>query len=223
MNKILLKSIIALVLFGLVIIPFSTARAETEVTPLKKQEPIKLYYEDFLNQEDLDLKITKLLKDDAVPGVLVVHKEEYSNLAPQAIPIGQWRNWQNGKVKYNGKRTDTYGPTLSTVAGDPGIIIDLSYSDSHAASHSGDFGLSDAGVNLAVGFAVTGSYSVSYAGSYKIPSKDNGKDVTRANLNIKVVYANHSYTVKNASYPNGKTGTAKKPYGIYYEKVITYE
>jgi len=223
MNKILIKSIIALILFSLVIIPYSTARAEADVTPNKEHEPIKLYYEDFLNQEDLDLKITKLLKDAAVPGVLVVHKEEYSNLAPQAIPIGQWWNWQNGKAKYNGKRNDTFGPTLSTLAGDPGIIINLDYSESHDGSHSGSFGLSDAGVNLAVGFTVNGSYSVSFTGSYKIPSIDNGKDVARANLNLKVVYANHSYTVKNASYPNGKTGTAKKPYGVYYEKVITYE
>ncbi|MCR6111735.1 hypothetical protein HXA35_15405 [Bacillus sp. A301a_S52] len=224
MNKFL-NIAITFLCFCLVIIPTSTALAKTETKEevILEQEPIKLYYEDFINEEELELEITNLLNDDSVSGVLVVHKNEKNPIYTSAFPIGQWRNWKNGKIRYNGKKEDTFGSTINTVAGDPGLTIQLDYKKAHSATYSGNFGLNATGITMAVGFSVTSSYEVSYKGSYKVPKKHNGKKVKRAQLNGKIVYANHSYTVKSPSYPQGKTGTAKKPYGVYYQKNITYK
>ncbi|MBO1003913.1 hypothetical protein [Pseudogracilibacillus auburnensis] len=220
----LLRFVIALILFGLVITPTSMVLAETEVTLDKEQEPTKLYYEDFLNEEELNEKVTAVLKDDSVSGVLVVHKEEYPDFSLSKFPVGTWKPYKNGQIRYNGPRSDTYNSTVNVFAGDPEITMNLNYSSTHSSTYSGSFGLDAAvGISAAVGFPVTGSNSVSLSGTYKVPSEHNGKTVKRATLRVKVVYANHSYTVRNNSYPKGKTGTAKKPYGVYYQKTFTYK
>lgn len=186
-------------------------------------DPIVLYYEDFESEEELDAKVTELLNDESVSGVQVISKAEDSMIGPRAVRLpGKWYTHGAGRIKYY-KLSDSYGPIINSVASDPGVTMKLSYNKKHSATYSGDFGLNSTIVSLTVGFNVTSSYSVSYSGSYKVPTNANNRTVKRATVSSKLIYQRRSYTVVSPKYPKGKTGTAKKPIGIYYQKKLTYK
>ncbi|GIO22810.1 hypothetical protein [Oceanobacillus sp. J11TS1] len=186
-------------------------------------DPVVLYAEDFEGEKELEAKVTELLNDELVSGVQVISKTEERTVGSQATRLpGQWYKQGRARIKYL-KLSDAYGPTINSAAGDPGITMDLPYSKSHAATYSGDYGLTSSIISMAVGFNVTGSYSVSSAGSYKVPSTVDKKKVKTATINSKLIYQRCSYTVVSPEYPSGKEGTAKKPIGIYYQKKITYK
>lgn len=121
--------------------------------------------------------------------------------------------------KYIGQYID-YNKALKTISGNSGVRLNLTYSKSVEASVSTTFGVSKSDISNAVGFNVSKSYSVSYSGTYTVPS-----NVKRATLTAYPLYDKYEYGI----YLKGKlgqpdvkmkTGYALKPIGIHYEKKI---
>lgn len=250
MNRNLFKSFFVLLCLCLAIAPFTLANAESQDEDLYDRDelilgdelaedeeielddedvligeftnPIELYYEDFESKEELEAKVTEFLNDESVSGVQVIPKEE--NMLPlQAVRLpGEWYKYGNSKIKFL-KRSNKFGPAVNSVVSDSGITIHLNDSNSYPAIYSGNSGLNAPIISMIVGFNVTGSYTVSFSGSYTVPEKVNNKKVESVQLNSKLIYQMVSYTVVSPAHPNGKTGTAKKSVGIYYEKETTYK
>lgn len=121
--------------------------------------------------------------------------------------------------RYIGQYID-YNKALNTVSGNSGVTLNLNCSKTIQASVSTTFGVSASDISNVVGFNVSKSYSVSYTGSYKVPS-----NVKRATLTAYPLYDKYEYGI----YLKGKlgqpdvkvkTGYALKPIGIHYEKKI---
>ena len=109
---------------------------------------------------------------------------------------------------------------IKTISGNSGVELNLTYSKSVEASVSTTFGVSKSDISNEVGFNVSKSYSVSYSGTYTVPS-----NVKRATLTAYPLYDKYEYGI----YLKGKlgqpdvkmkTGYALKPIGIHYEKKI---
>lgn len=100
--------------------------------------------------------------------------------------------------------------------------MNLTKSISASASTTFSGAVTKSAISSAVGFSITSSTSVSYTGSYTVPS--NAK---KATLTAYPLYNKYSYGI----YLRGKgslpdtlmtTGIALKPIGIYYSKSVTY-
>lgn len=122
-------------------------------------------------------------------------------------------------VKNLGTYVD-YSRSFGTVSGNKGVTINLSKSISVSSSISSSFGASYGQVSSAVGFNVSSSSTLTYSGSYKVPS-----NVSRAELIAYPLYQRYQYSV----YLKGKSwikdtklgvGYAYKPIGIHYNKKI---
>ncbi|WP_077601810.1 hypothetical protein [Oceanobacillus sojae] len=250
MNRNVFKSFFVLLCLCLAIAPFTLTNAESQgqdlndgdklilddeltgneeielddenILPDEFPDAIELYYEDFESEEELEAEVTKLLHDESVSGVQVISKKE-TIVSPLAVRLpGVWYTHGNSRIQFL-KRSNTYGPVIHSNASDPGITMNMNDTIDYAAAYSGDFGLNPLIISMTVGFNVTDSYTVSYSGSYTVPEKVNNKEVDNVQLNSKLVYQTDSYTVVSPEYPTGKTGIAKKPVGIYYQKQITYK
>ncbi|WP_161898195.1 hypothetical protein [Candidatus Enterococcus leclercqii] len=112
---------------------------------------------------------------------------------------------------------------LQAIQGDSGVELNLSLTKSVSAQYSASLGVDAKFISSVVGFSVTTSYSVTHSGKYTVPSKVNGRKVKYSTVRMGALYNTHSYSVRNASYPNGKDGTAKKTYGMYYSVAHTYK
>ena len=121
--------------------------------------------------------------------------------------------------RYLGQYID-YNNTLRTVSGNGGVNLNLTFSKTLQSSVSTTFGVSKSDISSTVGFNVSSSYTVSYSGSYLVPS-----NVKRATLKAHPLYEKYEYGI----YLRGrmgqpdvkmKTGYALKPIGIHYEKNI---
>lgn len=111
-----------------------------------------------------------------------------------------------------------YSTVYQTLSGASGITLNLGLQKSISASVTSTFGVSKSDISSSVGFNVSKSYSVSYGGSYTVPS-----NVSRAVLKAHPLYEKYEYGI----YLRGKmglpdtrmeTGYALKPIGIHYSK-----
>lgn len=193
------------------------------------QQPIVLYAQDFVSDTDLENAVTTELAKSETGELIVIFDKSGQDIPTKraAPPIGKWiKMTQNGKMlyfKYNGRKADTRGASLQAIQGDPGVELNLSLTKSVSAQYSASLGVDAKFISSVVGFSVTTSYSVTHSGKYTVPSKVNGRKVKYSTVRMGALYNTHSYSVRNASYPNGKDGTAKKPYGMYYSVAHTYK
>lgn len=131
--------------------------------------------------------------------------------------ISRMASYKVSNVKYLGEYID-YGTVYQTLSGESGITLNLGLQKSISASVTNTFGVSNSDISSSVGFNVSKSYSVSYGGSYTVPS-----NVNRAVLKAHPLYEKYEYGI----YLRGKmglpdtrmkTGYALKPIGIHYSK-----
>lgn len=183
---------------------------------------VEVYIQDFPSEEELSNYTTELMQDPDVDGVRVLNRDLASTSAQRrALPLRQWVTVSGKRMRFNGRMSDVAGATINSVAGAPGITIGLDYTKSIAASYTGSATLNATIVSATVGFSVSKSYSVSYKGNYKVEEKNKGKKVKKVTLNAKPLYARYSYSNKSK---NGISNyVAKKPMGIEYSKVYTYQ
>lgn len=220
---------------------FTTAQAQAD----SPQNPV-IYSDDFADEEELNDKLIELLTDPNVEGVSVIHEEQSTlkslnelrhrsvsdkeQLAENSIgissqsglPLWQYKNYGSYRIQRIPNGSNTYGPVINKVSGDPGGTLKLDYSKSVAASATSSFGLDLKYVNAAVGFHVTKNYLVSYSGNMKVPKKNNGKKVKKLTMEARPIFENRKIRVWHLGEYQGVT-TAKKPVGIYYKKVFTYK
>lgn len=194
---------------------------DTTAIQIDEKQP-EVFQDDFKNEQELNSYVTSLLQDPNVEGVSVVDKGLKSNLARSNWPDYQWR--PIGKGRYLapwGFNANTYGSIINSVAGDPGTTIGLNYSRSVSASVNSTLGVEAGPLNLAVGFNVSGSYKVSFTGSYKVENTVNGRKVKRLTLTARPVYMNKKFVLKRIDGVKVNS-VAKKPVGIYYAKSYTF-
>lgn len=104
---------------------------------------------------------------------------------------------------------------LATAIGGPGVVLNISQNKSVATTVSANFGASNAALSGALGYSVTGTTTITISGTFKVPSKVNGKSVKSLKFTAYPVYKTKLYDVykmpwNSFSWTKQGTGTAKK-------------
>ncbi|MCI7144914.1 MAG: hypothetical protein MR991_00430 [Clostridiales bacterium] len=127
------------------------------------------------------------------------------------------------------KLSNVYGANYLNVSGAPGINIGLS--DARTKSYSITFGATYGCPSPNIANAVWGTSSaktLTYYGTWTVPSKHNGKSVKRGHLHMRPEYSKRQYTVYSrvsgyTDWEKKGTSTTKRAYGVDIYKTFTYK
>lgn len=160
---------------------------------------------------------TIVLDDDTISPVLSMSA---SPLSADAV-LYNVKNVQN--------KSNSFGKDYLNVSGDPGITIGLSHAKtkSYALQFGATFGCDKSFIANATWGSSKGS-TLTYSGTWKVPSKSNGKQVKRGYLHMRPEYKVKSYTVYHKNDGTNKwikdgSSTTKKAYGVNIRKTFTYK
>ncbi|MDR3224724.1 MAG: hypothetical protein LBT52_00300 [Clostridiales Family XIII bacterium] len=176
--------------------------------------------DDFSEIRTLGYWIGQLLKDPSVSHVIALYEDDNEHIAPVTTLSVSLLPWRVKNVK-----TLSYGLSSNPIAitsGQPDITIGTAKTSSIPSSYAASFGVAASVVSASVGFRVTGSTSMTYSGTWTIPSKHNGKSVKKGYLEARTIYLRKSYDIYRLSTRQG-TGTAKKAKGVDFSKSYTYK
>lgn len=134
---------------------------------------------------------------------------------------------------------------FATVTGDPNVTISITRTQSVSRTYSCKVNVTIKEINAALGWSKseTDEVSVSNGGSWKVPSKENGKKVAKGTLQGYVYMDRYEYkimrrtvtighggrggmSVRYGKWEDWKTGCIAckaRPNDIYYKKTVTYK
>lgn len=193
----------------------STVLTVDDTMTVSEQYTIINEYLSYPNVEELIVLDESLLEEN-------IDIEKDTNTKARAI-INQY------KVQNVRGGPDVTGSSgLATSIGGPGVVLVIKQTKSVATTVSANFGASNAALSGSIGWSVTGTTSVAISGTFKVPSKVNGKSVKSLKFTAYPVYKTKLYDVykmpwNSFSWSKQGTGTAKKAYGVAFKKVYTYK
>lgn len=177
-------------------------------------------------------EVDDLLSDDDITEVIYVDpylaeddyllEEDDSLITPNAI-INRYR--VRGVKKISDK---TDSGAIAVASGQPGMTLAINQTKSVSTTTSAKFGASDKMISAEVGWSTTGSTAISISGSYKVPSKANGKKVKSCKLSAHAIRKRKSFIVDKMAWNSTKwvkqgTGNVGKAYGVSFKKTFIYK
>lgn len=134
--------------------------------------------------------------------------------------------WKTTDVTYVG---EVVGKTsVWDTSGKPGITIGTTFNKSVTATVSETYGASYSALSANLNFTIGVNYGVSSSGSYTVPSKYNGKNVSQVTLKAYPKYKKYSMKVHKRNdiyfrYDYKGISYAQKPTGINFDYIFYYK
>lgn len=171
--------------------------------------------------DDVTTDVTNALSDPSVAGVTVVDQwRRDSGYADEDTPIISPRSPYTLKNRrYTGQVRGSN--KIAEASGSPGITLTIEKTVGVSNTYSCASGVDTGTINACVGFNVTSSESISVSGSYTVPSRLNGRNVSVGHLIAYPLYDCYSFDVYMSSYYLS-SGTAKHAVGCTFLKTHTY-
>ncbi|QYF80897.1 hypothetical protein KY492_18320 [Brevibacterium sp. PAMC21349] len=229
MTVIMLLSVVMLV--GGILPSVGHAQKNNESISTESTESTVLTLDDTMTVSEQNSIINEYLSDPNIDELIVL--DESLLIESNVIENGPSTNARAIINKYKvqnvrGGSDATGSSGLATAIGGPGVVLNISQNKSVATTVSANFGASNAALSGALGYSVTGTTTITISGTFKVPSKVNGKSVKSLKFTAYPVYKTKLYDVykmpwNSYSWTKQGTGTAKKAYGVSYKKVYTYK
>ncbi|MEA4922997.1 MAG: hypothetical protein VB031_06470 [Eubacteriaceae bacterium] len=175
------------------------------------------------------IKIVNLTSDEMEAGITL---NDVENTQARPLLSAEPKSGQ-GTIYYKitgvKSLSHTYGSDYLNVAGAPGVTIGLSRAETE--SYSITFGATFScpkNIIATASWGTTKAVTLTYSGTWKVPTKHNGKKVKRGRLHMRPEYSRKQYTVysKVNGYTDWKkkgTSTTKRAYGADIYKTFTYK
>lgn len=126
-------------------------------------------------------------------------------------------------------KANVFGKDYLNVSGVPGVVIGLSHAKTktYSLSFSATYNCEKSLIANTT-WESSKSSTLTYSGTWKVPSKANGKNVKYGYLHMRPEYKVKSYDVYHKNYGTSKwikdgTGTTKKAYSVNVRKTYTYK
>ena len=126
-------------------------------------------------------------------------------------------------------KSNVFGKDYLNVSGAPGVVIGLSHAKTktYSLSFSATYNCKKSLIADAA-WESSKSSTLTYSGTWKVPTKANGKNVKYGYLHMRPEYKVKSYDVYHKNYGTSKwikdgTGTTKKAYSVNVRKTYTYK
>ena len=126
-------------------------------------------------------------------------------------------------------KANVFGKDYLSVSGSPGVVIGLSHAKTktYSLSFSATYDCKKSIIANATWESSKGT-TLTYSGTWKVPTKANGKNVKYGYLHMRPEYKVKSYDVYHKNYGTSKwikdgTGTTKKAYSVNIRKTYTYK
>lgn len=126
-------------------------------------------------------------------------------------------------------KANNFGKDYLNVSGSPGVVIGLSHAKTeiYSLSFSATYDCKKSLIANAT-WGSSKSTTLTYSGTWKVPSKANGKQVKYGYLHMRPEYKVKSYDIYHKNYGTSKwikngTGTTKKAYSVNIRKTYTYK
>ncbi len=126
-------------------------------------------------------------------------------------------------------KANVFGKDYLNVSGSPGVVIGLSHATTitYSLSFPATYNCKKSLIANAT-WASSKSSTLTYSGTWKVPTKANGKNVKYGHLHMRPEYKVKSYDVYHKNYGTSKwikdgTGITKKAYSVNVRKTYTYK
>lgn len=204
MKKLKLMMAIAISVFFMVGVESHAEQPKSESV----EQPMVINRNDFKNETLFSQAVNKALNNPDIEHCIVINEQENFNGFDNQSESHYFLDsvYDNPIYKVDDFKTlpDSYGADedqIGEMRGAPGITIGLSHSKSitYQINAGITFGASEKLV-FDAGWHGASSSTITYTGTWKVPSTHNGRAVLRGVLHMRPVYENKSYNVYYRMY-----------------------